>query len=158
MSHLLAEWLNQKGFFDKKIVPETMDSQFQTGYLFGVMLDKFGFEENFTKNYVNSDASDAIIKNFISLEHCLRDRLKINFTSQQALDLIKMKPGSCARLLYEIKVVTDGQRTNIKEEKSVLTPLKRFESYPSSPVGINLITRRREHEYQYILCVSNFFL
>jgi hypothetical protein len=131
MSKLLAEWLNSKVEFDKKITYDTMDKQFHTGYLFGFVLFNMGFEANLVSHYVKSDNTDAVIKNYISLERALRDQLKIKLTIQHCLDLINMKPGSCARLLYEIKMATD----KIKKTKPKVTLTStRFESYPSSPV------------------------
>jgi hypothetical protein len=134
MSQILAQWVTNDVGLGEKIIATNLDTEFASGYLFGKLLDVLGFEDDFGSRYVRGSSTDALLKNYASLEHTLRERLGIRLTSSQTLDLIHKKAGSASRLLFEIRTRVDV----LEKEQRNLPKLRKksvFESYPSSPAG-----------------------
>jgi hypothetical protein len=137
MSFILTEWIQKEVGLKEKFHPEHLEESFSSGYLFGKLLDTLGLENNFSSQYVPANTTEALIKNYTSLESTLRQKLKIRLSSTAALDLIREKPGSVAKLLYEIKRSIETLPSEaLRQSRKKVVKKPRFESYPSSPVGI----------------------
>lgn len=144
MSHILTNWIQKDLGLEDSFSPVDMNKAFSSGYLFGKLLDTLGFEENFKHQYVSGTTADALIKNYTSLETTLRQKLRVRLSSSAAIDLISGKPGSVAKLLYEIKRTSESMPRHTLLKTKLQT--SNFESYPSSPVGIPFLTRRDHHK------------
>lgn len=149
MSQILSQWLNEDIRLSKQVTPADMDTIFRNGYLLGELLHRLQLEDCFKTEFVNSTAIDAAIKNFSSLERCLREKLGIHLTSNTAIDLITAKPGCAAKLLHQIKssltktqliLFEEKKNKEAKTGKPILPPLKRTDSslsYPGATDGIH---------------------
>jgi hypothetical protein len=147
MSFILTEWIQKDVGLKDPFEPDQLEESFSSGYLFGKLLDALGLESNFSGQYVSAKTTEALIKNYTSLESTLRQKLKIRLSSTTALDLIRGKPGSVAKLLYEIKKSIESLPPEaLQQSRKKVFKKHKFESYPSSPVGILHLHRRRNNK------------
>ncbi|TPX51313.1 adenylate kinase [Synchytrium endobioticum] len=113
MSLILSSWLNDDVKLSRKVSPTELDSAFRTGYLLGELLYKAGVINDFAAVYTPLDGPDACIRNFTALERTLRDKLGVKLSSNDAMDLIKAKPGCAANLLLALRTALVTQRAPV---------------------------------------------
>ena len=136
MSQLLSEWLNRDIRLSQVVKPSDMDSSFRSGFLFGELLSHFNLQKDFT-TFSSSRSTDAWISNYIKLEPTLR-QLNIPFHAQIVRDLMQGKPGTAAKLLYQLKITLPKLQQQMavnlaKSNYSFGDTSPESKSYPSSP-------------------------
>ena len=134
MSSILTQWLrNDIGFSDKFNAAE-LEKEFANGFRFGQLLESLGLVDDFDAHFVRGSSSEAIIKNYTSLETTLREKLRYRLSSSMALSLIRAKAGSAAKILFHIKTIADTLPKKRKIIKSAAAP--RIVAFDSPAVGM----------------------
>src|SRR4051812_39804613 len=113
MSHILSQWINEQVGLSKDVAPTELDHVFRNGFYFGELLSRLKLEDQLNTDFKNTSTIDAAVKNFSSIERVLREKLGINLTTNEAINLITAKQGCAAKLLYQIKsaIVNNPQTT-----------------------------------------------
>jgi hypothetical protein len=128
MSAILASWLSSDVRLSKSVPPTSIDDMFQSGYLFGELLWKldvisevdFNKQFKYGKKLDKNSSIEGSVENFTVLHQILSDKLSIKLSPNFAFDLIMGKPGSAARLLYQIKSYINGGILRGKISESVI--------------------------------------
>jgi CH-like domain in sperm protein len=131
MSYLLSQWLKKDVKLSESIEPASLDEKFKNGYLFGELLEKLKIHE--ASGYLRGNNKDVLTNNYGELEKILRLKLNIKLSQSDAISLISGKPGSAAKLLYQIKSSVASMPPKELGSK-IKSKAKHLESYPSSPV------------------------
>lgn len=131
MSYLLAQWLKTLQL-SEAIEPTNLDDKFRSGFLFGELLDKLEFQQ--AKGYTRGENVDILTNNYAKLEKTLRLKLGIKITLADTMNLISGKPGSAAKLLYQIKSFISATKIKDSKVKAKNIFVSRLESYPTSPI------------------------
>ncbi|RKP16927.1 hypothetical protein ROZALSC1DRAFT_24728 [Rozella allomycis CSF55] len=101
MSRILSEWLNNDLHLSQKIDPTSLDERFRSGYLFGELLSKYNVANASVFSQLKS--TDSWVSNYIKLEPVFR-MLGIPYNAQIVKDLMEAKPGSAAKILYQLRI------------------------------------------------------
>lgn len=103
MSHILSNWLNTDVGLSRRVHATELDATFKDGYLLAEVLHKYDLIDNFPTAFTTTQSLEASIKNFITLERALREKLGLILSPNTAYDIILGKSGCAAKLLYEVK-------------------------------------------------------
>ncbi|KAI9355938.1 hypothetical protein DFJ73DRAFT_824011 [Zopfochytrium polystomum] len=124
MSAILSSWLKDElRLSHPRSASWDLDASFQNGYLFGQLLRRLDVcSAEFDSQFTNSKTMEASIANFTVIERILRDKLGIKLSPNAAFDLITAKPGSAARLLYQIKACTGSVTVATRGAPSPASP------------------------------------
>lgn len=133
MSYLLCQWLKEHVKMAESVEPADLDDSFSNGYLYGELLEKLSIQES--HGYIKGQHTDILTNNYSKLEQVLRQKLGITLTLSDSIGLISGKPGSAAKLLYQIKSAVASRPTK-RISKSMHRSVP-YESYPSSPISIH---------------------
>ncbi|RKO88594.1 hypothetical protein BDK51DRAFT_40064 [Blyttiomyces helicus] len=136
MSHILAQWLNDKVHLSQRVAPPDLDAHFKSGFLLAELLHRYDFHNDLS-SFSRSNTVEAAIRNYTLLEPTLREKLHINFDSNRASALIDGQSGSAAELLYEIKSALKGlEPLKVVDGKVVKNPApKETRTRSGIPVG-----------------------
>ena len=136
MSQILSEWLNRDVKLSIHVKASDLDQSFRSGYLFGELLNRFSLQKDFD-TFSSSRSTDAWIANYIKLEPTLR-HLGIPFHATIVRDLMQGKPGTAAKLLYQLRISLPKIKTLMQAKEETATGVSRGnQSYPSTPKSTN---------------------
>ncbi|EPZ35053.1 hypothetical protein O9G_005789, partial [Rozella allomycis CSF55] len=155
MSRILSEWLNNDLHLSQKIDATSLDERFRSGYLFGELLSKYNVANASVFSQLKS--TDSWVSNYIKLEPVFR-MLGIPYNAQIVKDLMEAKPGSAAKILYQLRITLpkiarekrsgrSGGEGDGGEGRSGLSTMM---SYPSTPVSgdpVKFGVVQKEHKF-----------
>jgi hypothetical protein len=111
MANLIENWLNGEVKLSKIIL--NLEEDFNNGYLFGEVLNKYKLIQNFHE-YKNKNDEESALKNLKNLEISLK-KMNIKVDKGRIIDIKTKKKGVAARFLYQIKMYISKKEINFEE-------------------------------------------
>ena len=152
MTEIICQWLNDEVSLTSRANSSSLPRDFSNGFLFGEILSKYGFQENFD-SFHRGHTVEAKLHNFKLLEPSLA-MLKISLDHNMAREIMAESPGIANRLAYLLyvtlsKVKRDGISELIRDDtkKTVIRTVQRkiFEHQ------LNQSPRQLDQKYTYFL-------
>ena len=112
MAEILCQWVNKEVGLDNQLRTEDLPLQLSNGYPFGLILFKYGLQEDF-KHFHYGYNSEAKLNNFTRLEPTLR-LLNIQLKPQSVSEIIEQKGHAAVQLLYRLYISLGSSRSELK--------------------------------------------